>query len=226
MKNSIQTCLVLIFLIPSSILLSQGNCKVLKPEIAGSYSGKCKNGLANGLGIAFGTDRYEGKFLKGLPDGEGTYIWATGETYRGEWKEGKRNGEGEYTFSENGKDSTIYGNWQNDRYLGPNIQQTRIISKIGVDRFSIQKSRVAKNRVLFDLYQNGSRNSAITNLLISSSSGYDTNVGLSSGYDEITFPATLKITYFTMSKMKTVSYYVEFEVEIFEPGDWRVILHN
>jgi hypothetical protein len=34
------------------------DCKVISPDISGSYTGDCKHGLAHGKGIAQGKDRY------------------------------------------------------------------------------------------------------------------------------------------------------------------------
>ena len=83
-------CLITPFLLVASVIhfsYSQvGDCKVLKPEIAGIYSGDCKKGLANGKGIAEGIDKYEGKFKDGLPHGNGTYQYANGEIYQGDFK--------------------------------------------------------------------------------------------------------------------------------------------
>jgi hypothetical protein len=226
MKTTAGMGFFLVFFLSFQALNGQQNCIVLKPEISGSYNGKCRNGLAHGNGIAVGPDRYEGQFIKGLPEGKGTYNWATGETYTGYWTAGKRDGEGEYTFFYNGKDSTIYGTWLNDNFLGPLPKKPVVISKTGVDRYSIAKNGTIKNRVLINIYQNGVRNTGITNLMLSSSSGYDTSIGLSIGYDEVSFPVKLKITYTTWNKLKTGTYFVEFECEIFEPGDWKVDLHN
>ena len=226
MKSSLRISLLFVFIFSSLISLGQVNCKVLKPELAGSYTGKCKQGLANGFGTAVGTDRYEGQFIKGLPDGKGTYTWATGESYAGEWEEGERSGAGDYTFFFNGKDSIISGNWLKNNYIGPISKKPLVTSRTSIDRYSIVKNGNFKNRVLVDIYQNGVRNTSITNFMISSSSGYDTSVGLSVGFDEVSFPMTIKITYTTMNKLKTASYYVEFECEIFEPGDWKIDLHN
>lgn len=214
------------FVFTSIIAFGQVNCKVLKPEIDGSYAGDCKKGLANGTGLAIGTDRYEGQFIKGLPNGEGTYTWSAGQTYKGKWKDGKREGEGEYTFFYNGKDSTLYGNWLNDNYIGEISKNPIVNYKSGIDRYSITKAGDLKNRVLINIYQNGMRNTGISNLMVSSSNGYEVNVGLSIGYDEIIFPVKIKVTYTTMNKLKTASYYVEFDFEIFETGDWKVDLHN
>ena len=50
------------------------NCVVKDADIAGSYSGDCKNGLANGQGKASGRDVYEGGFRDGMKEGKGIYI--------------------------------------------------------------------------------------------------------------------------------------------------------
>lgn len=226
MKTISQFSLLFLFLLCCHSAAGQEKCKVLKPELAGSYNGKCKEGLANGKGSAIGTDRYDGQFLNGLPDGRGTYIWSSGESYKGYWRVGKRNGEGEYTFLYEGKDSTIAGIWENDQYKGPKFKKPQIIYKASVERYRFQKTGNIKNRVLIDVYQNGSRNDGITNLMMSSSSGYNARLGRSFGFDEVTFPVSIRLTYTTWNKLKTSTYLVEFEFEIFEPGDWIVDLHN
>jgi hypothetical protein len=199
---------------------------VLLPGLEGSYKGKCKNGLANGTGLSIGKDRYDGQFINGLPDGKGTYTWAGGASYKGEWKEGKRSGEGVYIFFINGKDSTLNGNWLNDNYLGPKAKEPDIRYKTGIDRYTFKKEINVKNRVLIDIFQNGMYNMGISDFMISSTSGYETRVGNSIGYDEVIFPVIIKVSYTSWNKLNTATYYVEFEFEIFEAGDWRVALHN
>lgn len=226
MKTFGQIIFLVNFLLICQLSASQEKCKVLKPELEGSYKGKCKNGLANGKGLAIGTDRYEGQFVKGLPEGKGTYIWSTGESYKGNWKEGVRNGEGEYTFNYKGKDSTITGNWENDRYTGPKQVKPEIIYKSGIDRYVFRNTGNTQNRVLINVYQNGARNTGITNFMTASSSGYDTNLGNSVGFDKVSFPVKIRVTYTTWNKLKTATYFVEFEFRIFEPGDWIVDLNN
>ncbi len=226
MKTPNQIILVIIFFFLFKVAISQENCKVLKPELAGVYKGNCKQGLANGMGSATGTDSYTGQFVKGLPDGKGTYIWATGESYTGYWKKGKRHGSGDFKFSFQGKDSIISGNWENDRYIVKEPEKYKIIYKSSVERYKFIKNGDIRKRVLINIYQNGVRNFGISNFLISSSSGYDTSVGNSIGYDEIVFPVRIRITYTTFNKLRTATYEVEFEFEISEPGNWSVDLHN
>lgn len=43
-----------------------------------------------------GGDRYVGQWEKGLPEGEGKYVWTDQSTYEGGWKEGKKDGLGTY----------------------------------------------------------------------------------------------------------------------------------
>ena len=208
------------------LLFGQEKCKVLTPAISGTYEGKCKNGLANGKGIAIGTDTYEGQFSKGLADGEGTYKWSTGEIYVGEWKAGQRHGIGTFTMKTDGNDSIQTGLWKNDTYAGPKPKQPNIIYKIGVDRYNIKRTDSPKNRVLIDIFQNGSRNKGVSNLNITSTSGYDVKVGESVGFNEVVFPVMIRIRYTTFNKTHAAVNNVTFDFELFEPGDWTVELHN
>ena len=95
-----------------------------------------------------------------------------------------------------------------------------------IDRYTLTRVSGDKNRVLVDLIQNGVRNQEATNFFMASSSGYETYLGNLRGYEEIEFPAIIKITYNTWNKLKTSQYQASFEIEIFEPGDWRLELHN
>ena len=80
MKNSNKIILLLAISCLGYTVIAQENCLVLKPEISGKYTGKCKNGLANGKGKSVGQDTYIGQFSKGWPQGSGTYTWANGDT--------------------------------------------------------------------------------------------------------------------------------------------------
>ena len=129
---------IITFTTVSIQISAQESCKVLIPEIDSIYIGKCKKGLAHGKGDAFGVDSYSGRFSKGLPNGKGTYTWADGSIYTGGWMDGKLHGEGTLILKFGEKDSIVDGLWENDKYMGPKPIAPRIITKVGVDRFSIK----------------------------------------------------------------------------------------
>lgn len=204
----------------------QDECKVLLPELVGTYEGKCKKGLANGKGKAIGKDTYEGQFLKGLPDGSGTYYWSNGNVYQGDWVYGKRNGIGILTMQYDGKDSVIAGLWKQDEYKGPVPAKPKVNYMTGVDRYTFLKYGDEQNRVLINIMQNGVPNTTIENFRMSSSSGVNTKLGTAVGYNYIVYPVTIKVNYITLNKLKAVKYTVIFEFTISEPGDWEVTINN
>jgi hypothetical protein len=67
--------------------------------LRGDYEGDCdeKTELAQGQGEAKGADIYVGYFVKGRPDGKGTYTWENGARLEGTFKGGKAHGPGVYT---------------------------------------------------------------------------------------------------------------------------------
>jgi hypothetical protein len=85
-------------------------CRVLDPELQGSYSGGCVNGLAEGEGVARGTAEYRGGFRQGKKEGKGVKTWANGDRFEGEFRDDSRNGFGVYTWGR--------GRWQGERYEG------------------------------------------------------------------------------------------------------------
>ena len=64
-------------------------CRVEDSSIAKEYSGECKDGMADGFGIAKGKDEYRGMFSKGKLHGLGTYTWADGSTFQGVFNQGR-----------------------------------------------------------------------------------------------------------------------------------------
>ncbi len=205
---------------------SQKSCKVLKPEIAKNYKGKCKKGLAHGKGVASGVDKFEGQFRKGLPHGYGTYKWEGGQVYNGQWKEGLRHGEGSLTFEFNERDSLLTGIWENDVYKGPKpVKPYKIVIKRNIDRYTVKREKDG-NRVLFYLFQNGLPNSNVSQLMVLGDAGTETSLGSAIGYDQITFPFACKVNYRTWNKLRTVQFDVVFEIEIDQPGEWKIMLHN
>lgn len=207
-------------------LNAQNGCKVLKKEISSEYHGKCKKGLAHGKGKADGIDSYTGHFSKGYPSGKGTYTWANGDKYKGQFIDGLRSGEGTLTIHLKDHDSIVKGLWKEDIYLGPVPPKPKVFSMNGVDRYTFKKTGDIRQRVLIDIYQNGMRNTELYNFIENSSSGFQTSLGNSFGYDCVEFPVTIKVLYYTWNKLHTAKVYVKFQFEISEPGDWRVRIFN
>jgi hypothetical protein len=85
-------------------------CKVLDPELQGAYSGRCVNGLAEGLGVASGIAAYTGEFKAGKKHGKGVKTWANGDRYEGDFAEERIEGFGTYTFGR--------GRWAGETYTG------------------------------------------------------------------------------------------------------------
>jgi len=217
---------IITFTIVSIQISAQESCKVLITEIDSIYIGKCKKGFAHGKGEAIRVDSYTGRFANGLPSGKGTYTWANGDIYVGNWKKGKQNGEGTLILKIRERDSIIDGLWEDNNYLGPKPMPPRVKTKVSVDRFSFRLTAGIKNRVLIDIYQNGSRNTGVSNFLMSTSNGVETHLGYSVGYDYIEFPVTIRVHYLTINKFKSEEFQVIFEFEISQSGDWRVEIHN
>lgn len=204
---------------------AQDKCKVLVPELSGTYVGKCKKGLANGKGKAVGTDTYEGNFRKGLPNGGGVYTWADGAVYTGNWVYGLRDGNGVYKFNNHGKDSILDGVWKEDKYVGKKYRKPLITQLEYVTRYNFRRDGDG-DRILIDLKRNGQTNRDILDFSMISSSGAYFESGRSHGIETIVFPITVKIKYLTWNQMGSMRHNCTFEFEIFEPGNWQIDIVN
>jgi len=224
-KTHLTTLLLTTSVVYSSYSQS-GNCKVLKPEIAISYSGECKKGLANGKGVAEGIDKYEGRFKEGLPQGNGTYKYANGDIYDGDFKEGMRSGNGKFTFKFLGRDSTYMGIWNEDKLVKKIIPPAYTVTqKLNLQRYTVTKIN-SGNRVMFAFMQNGSNNRSVSGLLFAESGGNLINIGQEQGFDNISFPFNCKVSYSSLNSFRTSSTNIIFEIQINEPGQWLVTLYN
>ncbi len=217
--------IVLSILICSSQLYSQSECKVLIPEISGQYIGKCKKGLAHGKGLAIGIDRYEGSFKNGYPYGKGIYTWANGEIYNGEWEDGKRNGIGDFTYELEGKAAFLSGIWEDDEYVGAIPEKPKVLSSIGIERFSFQRQGDG-TQITINLFINGSINAGVEDYSVITSSGTPFRSGNAFGVQSITYPLTCKVSYYSWNKMHTSKVYSRFEFKIEQAGRWVLNLHN
>jgi len=232
-----QTALLLGFLMIASGFsqaYSQKNCTVLKPGIDSIYTGGCKQGLADGHGVASGIDNYTGEFKKGLPNGIGTYTWNTGEKYEGEWKKGLRYGTGTFTSKQYGRDSIITGNWESDKYIGESIIPPFIIQyQSGISRVACVRTGDQPLRVYYKLTRGGSTSehtSPISDLLLQGSSGNESGSSNNFGFDDVTFPFEGKIKFSAPSAFSSqgsqtaVTLNYELNLVINEPGVWMVTI--
>ena len=85
------------------------------------YEGEFKSGKRQGFGVYMfpsGSpfERYEGMWAEGLPNGQGTRIFRSGEKYVGEFVNWSQTGNGE-KFSAEGR-SLQKGKWREDQFLG------------------------------------------------------------------------------------------------------------
>ena len=225
MKNIKQIFLLVVAVSFAFLLNAQNDCKVLVPELNGTYLGKCKKGLAHGFGKAVGKDTYEGTFKKGLPNGQGLYTWASGATYDGEWVYGQRDGLGVYTFNYHGRDSIQKGKWDGDIFIGKVYTKPLVMYKEFVTRYSFRREGDG-DRILIDLRLNGQQNKDILDFSLISSSGSQFEMGRSYGLEMVDFPVTIKVKYVSWNASHSSRHDASFEFEIYEPGNWQVDITN
>src|SRR5450759_600491 len=182
----------------------QTGCKVLLPAIAGSYFGKCKNGLAQGTGIAQGIDRYQGQFYKGLPQGRGTYTWANGSVFQGQWSDGLKEGKGKLVIPTSKGDSIITGHWKKDNYAGTQLfQPFKIERSLGVTRYGFHNISGQGKDVIIKIMIGGVVNQDIEEFSLAYDSGDEFKMGGSTGLQNVIFPLLVKVTYRTWNQLHT-----------------------
>ncbi|UCG28171.1 MAG: hypothetical protein JSV24_02085, partial [Bacteroidales bacterium] len=160
------------------------------------------------------------------PHGQGTYTWNSGEIYEGKWKNGMRNGYGKYSFVINGKDSVQEGQWLNDEFKGLRKQpEYKVVRKLNVERYSVHKTGEGE-AVYYNIMRGGTPNREIENLILSSESGYEVRQGTILGYENLTFPVTIKISYYVWNHLHTTQYNAVFEITFSQPGIYEVNLYN
>ena len=184
----------------------KGDCEVLMEALSGSYEGECKKGLANGQGIAVGTDTYEGNFKKGLPEGEGTYTWSNGHVFTGTFKKGLKEGDGKLSYT---PDSTLTGFWKNDKYMGLYENPYKVLAKTGpVSRLVVRKIANTPNDIIFRGDMEMLRERGVNSVYFTGN-----------GFDNVQFPFTADM------EANHANVPVTFRVIIYEPGRWEVVVN-
>lgn len=221
--------LMTILIVPISIgsIYAQTTCKVLLPRIGDSYTGECKQGLADGAGEAFGVDQYKGEFRKGLPEGIGTYIWQTGDKYEGSWKRGLRDGDGTFTFQYMGRDSVLAGAWKADKFIGKKDLPAYVIQyRSNIGRVSVLKMGDHLNyvRIKFSSGRDEGSMYNVSALTLQGSSGTESLTGNFNGFESVSFPFEGKARFTVPSQFNTASLNCELRFVINEPGAWTVTI--
>jgi hypothetical protein len=201
------------------------DCKVLIKGISEHYQGECKNGLAEGNGIAKGADIYIGSFRKGFPDGKGVYKYKDGPTYTGYWKKGLKDGEGELRYMINGKDSVITGVWKADIYTGKQnkADDYKITNQNNIDYYSIKRSDQDRNLIEVS-FERVMLKYIPRDLEFTFSSGHLTKDGWTLTLRDFTCPVYCYIHY-TLKKQDE-AIICNFDFEILTPGKYTVLVTN
>ncbi len=135
-------CFAAVALVPL-FASAQSACRVLDPELAGTYQGGCKDGLAEGegavkntigtegavkntgegTGAVRGTAEYHGMFRAGRKHGKGVKTWLSGDRYEGDFVEDRKEGIGKYTWSTRGPSAgeSYVGAYRNDLRHGEGV---------------------------------------------------------------------------------------------------------
>lgn len=199
-------------------------CQVLLPRISGTYEGDCKKGVAHGIGMAQGIDRYEGEFKNGLPEGKGIYRWADGTFFDGYWKKGFREGAGRMIYS---ADSVITGYWKADKYTGKqNLRDYEVLQSRYIARTSFMKTGKTPLQVKVKLTLGGAPNTDVQDFSMTYSSGDEYRLGAAYALQNVKYPITIRITYMTWNVLRTVMSPAAIEFRINGPGSWDVNIQN
>lgn len=205
---------------------AQQPCKVLLPDLDSVYIGKCKNGLANGKGEAWGRYHYTGKFVDGYPQGSGKAEYRDGTVYIGLWEKGKRQGKGVVRKMESGmmKEKTYL--WAADTIQEEVVPPPyKVITQRNVSRLRVYKQG-EENYVWFYPNSTGGVASDEMDFQLTGSSGSEINYNPKFGYQDVKFPFKGSIRYKAWNKMRTTQFEILLEIEISEPGNWMVEIQN
>lgn len=230
-------CLALFFLsnlLNYSFVYAQkdsSSCKVIMQEIAGTYTGDCKNGLANGNGKSNGLHHYTGSFKKGMPDGAGIYYYSDSVYYDGSFQEGIKEGKGEMHYVKKGMpDSVITGYWSGGEYRGKKYSTYTFASTEQFDQMEITPSKASGNTVTIEIgttsgSPNGTPGSGINYILTLSNINSPTGSILKtrSKY-ESAFKSyiTLEMVGFPCKLFGTLSDDQTFSLDLYKAADWKI----
>ncbi len=222
-----QSFLITAFLLFSmhSFAQSGDSCKVLLKEISGTYKGSCKNGLADGKGIAGGIDTYKGSFKNGLPDGKGVYTYKNGNVFSGNFTNGLKNGKGEFIYLAGGKTMTVIGYWQDGEYSGTSRPDElyRINNISAIEHYSITKTAGEPNLVEIS-FEKVWKKYIPRDLEMTLSSGYYIEQNLKILLQDCHYPLSCTL-HFTIPLSGGVRE-CNFSFTLLKPGKYAVFISN
>lgn len=211
---------------------TKDDCKVETEALQGTYTGECKNGLANGKGEAKGLEKYSGNFKNGMPNGEGTYFFKDGTFFTGNFLDGLREGKGEMHFPVAGQaDSVLKGYWSADEYRGKDYVRYKFGGSTYFDKVDIIPSKESGHTLTIEISTNsgspdGSNQHGGVVLFVSDLSpsdgvfankvtSYQTPNKSSIKYDISKLPAHLFVT---ISNGET------FSIDLYKSANWTIRL--
>jgi hypothetical protein len=221
------------FLNFSFVYAQQDNssCKVTQAELAGTYTGECKNGLANGKGDAKGLYHYTGSFKDGMPNGDGIYYVSDSEYYSGNFQDGIKEGKGEMHYVRKAMpDSIVKGYWSAGEFKGKKYTTYAFSTTEQFDATSITPSHAGGNNITIEIgTTSGSPNGVqaaaggsvlrLTNIIsptgciLKTTSKYESSFKSYVTLELVGFPCTL---FGTLSDSQT------FELQLFKAANWKV----
>lgn len=221
-----KTRLLLLAVFFPLLATAQQPCKVLLADLDSVYVGKCKNGLANGQGEAWGKFYYTGKFVDGYPQGQGRAEYPDGTVFVGSWKKGQKHGKGTMYLKENGKPVEKSFIWQDgvaQKEIVPPAY--KIITQRNITRLRVYKQGEG-SYVWFYPNSLGGVASDFQDVQINGSTGSEINLNPKLGYENVVFPFKGSIRFKTWNKLRTAQFEVLLEIEISQPGNWVVEIQN
>ena len=211
--------------------LDSSACKVRTTDLAGSYTGDCKNGLANGKGDAKGLHHYVGSFKDGMPNGAGIYYYSESEYYNGNFQDGIKEGKGEMHYIRKPmEDSIVKGFWSGDEFKGSKYTTYNFSTTEQFDLTEITPSKTSGNTITIEIGTNtgspsgaqaGSANFVLMLSNIVSPTGciLKTRSKYESAFKSY---VTLELVGFPCKLFGTLSDSQTFELELYKAANWKV----
>ncbi len=210
------------------------SCKVIWKNLAGSYTGDCKNGLASGKGEAWGFQHYTGSFKNGMPNGNGVYYYSDSEYHTGNFQDGIKEGKGETHYLRKAMpDSIVKGYWSADEFRGKKYITYTFSSTAQFDLTEIIPSDHIGNTVTIEIGTTSGSPSGTTikpgyvltliNLMSPTGSIVKTRAKYESAFKSYT---TFELLEFPCTLIGTLSNGATFELELYKDADWKVRLYQ